>query len=193
MVWYLIGGGPSASLIELCPPDGPTATTNAGLGILPTPTYYYVTDVVARERYRHAFVEARNRGTRIVTPRRNDPALMGVADIIVDCDHGLRPDVYHPGKWTHPALSGCGLVQFAANMGARTIRLFGFDGYPIGQPGHRFNALQEGYLQSVAAAGVLLHRYTERGVVEYPASAAPSIRTPASPPVESHASATAPA
>lgn len=193
MVWYLIGGGPSASLIELCPPDGPTATTNAGLAVLPTPTYYYVTDVVARERYRPAFAEARTRGTKIVTPRRNDPAMMGIADIVIDCEPNLRADLYHPGRWTHPALSGCGLVQFAANTGARSIRLFGFDGYAPDQPGHRFNDLQAGYLASVAAAGVVIHRYTSGGIYEYSPSRPQGTHIREVPWAESHASATAPA
>lgn len=193
MVWYLIGGGPSASLIELCPPDGPTATTNAGLAVYPTPTYYYVTDVVARERYRPAFAEARTRGTKIVTPRRNDPAMMGIADIVIDCESQLRADIYHPGRWTHPALSGCGLLQFAANMGARSVRLFGFDGYAPDQPGHRFNALQAGYLASVAASGVLIHRYTTGGIDEYSPSTPQGTRTQGVPPGGCPANATAPA
>lgn len=166
MIWTLIGGGPDASaMLELCAPTGPVATTNAGLAVYPTPHYYYVTDVVAREKFRPVYMEAKQRGTKIVTPRRNDPAMMRAADILIDCDPGLRADIYHPGKWTHPALSGCALAQFAANMGARTINLVGYDGYADGQPSSRFNGLQDAYLASVAASGVLLVRY-RRGRIE---------------------------
>lgn len=166
MIWTLIGGGPgAAAMLELCAPTGPVATTNAGLAVYPTPHYYYVTDVVAREKFRPVYMDAKQRGTKIVTPRRNDPAMMRAADILIDCDPGLRADIYHPGKWTHPALSGCALAQFAANMGARTINLVGYDGYADGQPSSRFNALQDAYLASVAASGVLLVRY-RRGRIE---------------------------
>lgn len=147
--WVCLGGGPSAREWYDGAREGAdaVATTNAGILIEPSPTFYYLNDMVAIERHLGQAIDARARGTKLVMMNKASHRRHG-ADVWLPFDS--QSGDFKPGQYRYHPLSGTMLVQIAVNSGAEEVRLVGFEGYAEAD-GERLQSKTEGQAQMLAS------------------------------------------
>lgn len=132
--WLVLGSGPGARehyerAREQC---GVVATCGTGIEIEPSPDYYWMTDTLSAILNGSAAIHARDQhGTQIITGVHTMERVPGLGPYV---DHIVRYSTQHETEWTpgeyhNGRTSGCFLVQWAVNHGAREVHLVGMGGY----------------------------------------------------------------
>lgn len=173
MTWLALGSGPSAP-VELERFEASdvevdaSITCNAGIKLLPRPTYYQAVDQIASREHEQAARDAQAAGATLVTLRRDPDAQRerhcDHYDLQIDENPKALPHVGGYGKFR---LSGPLMLEVALNHGATEIHLVGFDGYSRTIMNY-FDSVERGLLvgqiDKKHAHVQLCHRVTEEAL-----------------------------
>jgi len=115
--WLVVGGSPCADKFPrlLQDWDGLTATTNAGIHLIPTPDVYFLSDHVACERFHDAMLEAQRNGAHIISLAGRNPSAIKARGLQT-CDEWIMVEnhgdyrTFVPGRYLHALLSGTHLA-----------------------------------------------------------------------------------
>lgn len=143
-------------------------TCNGGITVESEPDWYWLTDPHAIERHLETARAASQRGVRIITSRQSAKAkgeLVRLAHTTLDYARRFEQR-WRRGEYVNGRTSGCFLVQFAINNGAKRVLLVGMEGYKS-----RENEVVTDYFDGrdgLASHGDTMHYYVPmmRSIIE---------------------------